>query len=130
MASLNRHAFYCAAGIEAEGGAAPAAASAQEPESTQLVERNGKQKNGKRKKRHFFQPRFYDFNVYTRKKMIEKLRYMHRNPVKRGLVPSPELWAWSSFRAYYLGEKSVVWIEGLNPNPKMRMVKAKMVGND
>ena len=38
-----------------------------------------KQKNGKRKNRHFFQPRFYDFNVYTRKKMIEKLRYMHRN---------------------------------------------------
>jgi REP-associated tyrosine transposase len=68
-----------------------------------LWREDGKQKNGKPKKRHFFQIRFYDFNVYTRKKMIEKLRYMHRNPVKRGLVPSPELWAWSSFRAYYLG---------------------------
>ena len=89
-----------------------------------------KQKNGKRKKRHCFQPRFYDFNVYTRKKMIEKLRYMHRNPVKRGLVPSPELWAWSSFRAYYFGEKSVVWIEGLNPNPKLRMVKPNRVRGD
>ena len=90
---------------------------------------NGKQKNGKRKKSHFFQPRFYDFNVYTRKKMIEKLRHMHRNPVKRGLVPSPELRAWSSFRAYYLGEKSVVWLEGLNPNPRLRMVKPTSVGN-
>ncbi len=82
---------------------------------------------GRHKKRHFFQIRFYDFNVYTRRKMIEKLRYMHRNPVKRRLVSSPELWAWSSFRAYYFGEKSVVWIEGLNPNPKLRKVKANSV---
>jgi hypothetical protein len=29
--------------------------------------------------------RFYDFNVWTTKKRGEKLRYMHRNPVKRGL---------------------------------------------
>ena len=86
--------------------------------------------NGRQKKRHFFQPRFYDFNVYTRRKMIEKLRYMHRNPVKRGLVPSPELWAWSSFRAYYFGEKSAVWIEGLNPNPKLRMVKPTRFGGN
>jgi len=86
--------------------------------------------NRKQKKRHLFQPRFYDFNVYTRRKMIEKLRYMHRNPVKRGLVPSPELWAWSSFRAYYLGEKSVVWIEGLNPNPRLRIVKPNRVAGD
>src|SRR6184192_294482 len=32
------------------------------------------------------------------RKRVEKLRYMHRNPVKRGLVESPEQWAWSSFR--------------------------------
>ena len=31
-----------------------------------------------------------DFNVWTTKKRVEKLRYMHRNPVKRGLVSSPE----------------------------------------
>ena len=42
--------------------------------------------------RHFWQKRFYDFNVWSRRKEIEKLRYMHRNPVKRGLVSSPELW--------------------------------------
>src|SRR5215472_5665341 len=29
---------------------------------------------------------------------------MHRNPVQRGLVASPELWRWSSYRAYALGE--------------------------
>ena len=40
----------------------------------------------KEKGRVFWQARFYDFNVWTAKKHIEKLRYMHRNPVKRGLV--------------------------------------------
>jgi len=53
---------------------------------------------------HIWQKRFYDFNVWTEHKRLEKLRYMHRNPVKRGLVASAELWRWSSFRAYAFGE--------------------------
>jgi REP-associated tyrosine transposase len=57
---------------------------------------------------HIWQKRFYDFNVWTEHKRIEKLRYMHRNPVTRGLVASPELWRWSSFRSYYLGEAGLV----------------------
>jgi putative transposase len=52
----------------------------------------------------FWQARFYDFNVWTTKKRVEKLRYMHRNPVKRGLVSSPEEWRWSSYRFYFLNE--------------------------
>src|SRR5438874_8952306 len=47
----------------------------------------------------FWQARYYDFNVWSERKRIEKLRYIHRNPVKRGLVESPEQ-AWSSFRHY------------------------------
>ena len=39
---------------------------------------------------------------------MEKLRYIHRNPVKRGLVESPEQRAWSSFRAYAYGERGLV----------------------
>jgi len=39
---------------------------------------------------HIWQKRFYDFNVWSARKHIEKLRYTHRNPVKRGLVASPE----------------------------------------
>ncbi len=57
---------------------------------------------------HIWQKRFYDFNVWTEHKRIEKLHYMHGNPVKRGLVASPELWHWSSFRAYALGETGAV----------------------
>jgi putative transposase len=47
------------------------------------------------------QARFYDFNVWTTKKRVEKLRYMHRNPVKRGLADSPEEWRWSSYRSIF-----------------------------
>jgi putative transposase len=59
---------------------------------------------------HFWQARFYDFNVWTEKKRIEKLRYIHRNPVNRGLVDSPEQWRWSSFRWYSSGEPGPVRI--------------------
>lgn len=55
-----------------------------------------------------WQKRFYDFNVYSERKRIEKLRYMHRNPVKRGLVTEPDQWEWSSFRAYWSGECGLV----------------------
>ena len=58
--------------------------------------------------RHFWQARYYDFNVWSRNKKIEKLRYLHRNPVKRGLVERPEQWRWSSFRDYFLGESGQV----------------------
>jgi putative transposase len=59
----------------------------------------------------FWQARYYDFNVWSERKRVEKLRYMHRNPVKRGLVERPEDWRWSSFRHCLTGEESVVEIE-------------------
>ena len=60
---------------------------------------------------HFWQKRYYDFNVWSEKKRIEKLRYMHRNPVQRGLCCAPEDWPWSSFRHYLTGEVGLVEIE-------------------
>ena len=53
---------------------------------------------------HIWQPRFYDFNVWSQRKRGEKLRYMHENPVKRGLVLEPGQWVWSSFRDYAYDE--------------------------
>jgi len=49
---------------------------------------------------HVWQARFYDFVVYTRKKRMEKLHYIHQNPVRRGLVLEAGQWRWSSFRDY------------------------------
>jgi putative transposase len=59
----------------------------------------------------FWQARYYDFNVWTEKKYIEKLRYLHRNPVARGLVAKPEDWLWSSFRHHATGVEGIVEIE-------------------
>jgi putative transposase len=59
----------------------------------------------------FWLPRYYDFNVSSSERYIEKLRYIHRNPVPRGLVPRPEDYRWSSFRHYATGEVGIVEIE-------------------
>jgi putative transposase len=42
------------------------------------------------RERPFWQPRYYDFNVNNEEKRVEKLRYMHRNPVVRGLAEKAE----------------------------------------
>ncbi len=59
----------------------------------------------------FWQPRYHDFNVTTVAKWREKLRYIHRNPVRRGLVDKPQDWAWSSYRHWLSGEEGTVEIE-------------------
>ena len=63
--------------------------------------------------RPFWLPRYYDFNLRAQDKRTEKLRYMHRNPVVRGLVAHPEDWPWSSFRHYLSGESGLVEVESL-----------------
>ena len=55
-----------------------------------------------------WQRRFYDMNIWSEAKVQEKLKYVHGNPVKRGLVPSPEQWRWSSFRFYHLEDSSLL----------------------
>jgi putative transposase len=59
----------------------------------------------------FWTPRYYDFNVWGESKRVEKVRYIHRNPVRRGLVKRPEDWKWSSFLRYATGAECVVEIE-------------------
>src|SRR5882757_2212710 len=61
--------------------------------------------------RQFWQPRYYDFNVFTTRKFKEKIQYIHRNPVTRGIVPKPEDYRWSSFNHYATGEPSPIEIE-------------------
>jgi REP element-mobilizing transposase RayT len=53
--------------------------------------------------RRFWQRRYYDLNVYSRAKVMEKLQYMHSNPVRARLVQHPADWPWSSWCFYYRG---------------------------
>ena len=60
---------------------------------------------------HFWQKRYYDFNIRDYPQFVEKLRYIHRNPVKQGLCERPEDWRWSSFHHYATGAEGRVEIE-------------------
>ena len=72
----------------------------------QLRSRRGAVESGS-----FWQKRYYDRNVRDAREFTIKLRYLHRNPVKRGLVKEPGEWKWSSFRHYSLREIGIVEIE-------------------
>jgi REP-associated tyrosine transposase len=60
---------------------------------------------------HDFLPRFYDFNVWSQRKFVEKLHYMHLNPMQRKLVSHPRDWPWSSFSFYAKKERGFVRID-------------------
>lgn len=49
--------------------------------------------------------------IYSDKVMKQKLDYIHRNPVKRGLVKNPEDYFYSSFRNYYLNDHKIIRID-------------------
>ncbi len=89
------------------------------------LERHGQQRLWQAE-RPFWQKRYYDFNAWSAFKEREKLRYIHRNPVKRGLVTSPEQWKWSSFRFYAYRETGVVKVNELF-SPTLR--KPRRVGH-
>jgi hypothetical protein len=73
----------------------------------QLTSRKLKSPNQKQ----LWQSRYYDFNISSPGKFAEKLQYIHRNPVTRGLVTKPEDYRWSSFNHHATGE----------PNPGNRI---------
>jgi putative transposase len=58
-----------------------------------------------------WQKRYYDRNIRDYAEFVEKLQYLHRNPVQRGLVERAEDWNWGSFRHYALHEECGVEIE-------------------
>jgi putative transposase len=62
----------------------------------------------------FWQPRFYDFNVWSQSKFVEKLQYMHMNPIKGKLVTHPKDWPWSSFSFYSKKENGLVRIDSVH----------------
>ena len=50
----------------------------------------------------------YDRNVFLASTLIHMVKYIHNNPVRRGLVATPEEWLWSSARDWgNLGKGSI-----------------------
>ena len=50
----------------------------------------------------------YDRHVRSEEEFCREVRYIHRNPVERGLVPEPPDWAWSSARWWAGDRRGVV----------------------
>jgi putative transposase len=60
---------------------------------------------------HFWQARYFDANIHGEEARSEVIRYIHRNPVKRGLVARPEQYPWSSYNHYATGMRGTIEIE-------------------
>jgi putative transposase len=60
--------------------------------------------------RPFWEGRYYDFNVLTRTKHLEKLEYIHNNPVARGLCETKTDWPHSSALTYLTRTQRTVQI--------------------
>jgi hypothetical protein len=74
----------------------------------------------------FWQRRFHDFNVWSERKVREKLDYMHRNPVQRKLVSHPKDWPWSSWGHYERGEGLIrIDILGEEKSPSLARRKSQ-----
>jgi putative transposase len=69
-----------------------------------LAEIEDLQPNGDRAYRFWQRGGGYDRNLRTVTDIYEKIDYVHDNPVRRGLVTSPEAWPWSSCLAWQTGE--------------------------
>jgi putative transposase len=52
-------------------------------------------------RRVFWQRRCYGHNCRTPETTVEKIRYCHNNPVRRGLVSELGEWGWSSYGCYH-----------------------------
>ncbi|MGD0787741.1 MAG: transposase [Terracidiphilus sp.] len=59
----------------------------------------------------FWQERYFDSNIHGEAARSEVIRYIHRNPVKRGLAASPGDYQWSSFNHCATGVRGAVEIE-------------------
>ena len=53
----------------------------------------------------------YDRNIYSEEAFIKTLKYIHLNPVKKGLVTSPLDWMWSSAQHYHTGTSVLIKID-------------------
>ncbi len=58
---------------------------------------------------HLFQGRYKALLIDPDSYLLELVRYIHNNPLRTGMVLSPEHYQWSSHRAY-IGEESIPWL--------------------
>jgi len=58
-----------------------------------------------------WQDSYWDLNLVSDKFLRQKLNYIHRNPLRSGLVDNPEDYPYSSYRSYVFGEEWFIEID-------------------
>ncbi len=53
----------------------------------------------------------YDRNLWSPEHIHRMIRYVHENPVRRGLVARPQDWPWSSYRTWMGGDPSPLQLD-------------------
>ncbi len=62
---------------------------------------------------HVWQEGYHPVLLKSEEWFLEKLEYIHWNPVKKGFVEKPEYWKYSSARNYILGDNSLITLNTL-----------------
>jgi REP element-mobilizing transposase RayT len=65
----------------------------------------------RRSQNKVWQDGFWDKIIYSDKMLRQKLNYIHRNPVRAGLVETADAYPYSSFRSYIEGDDSLILID-------------------
>jgi REP element-mobilizing transposase RayT len=60
-----------------------------------------------------WQDGFHPIAIESEHFFVQKLNYLHENPVRKGYVDRPEQWHYSSARNYILDDDSVIVVERL-----------------
>ena len=58
-----------------------------------------------------WQDSFWDKIIYTEKFLRQKLNYMHRNPIRAGLIDDLDAYLYSSYRNYVYDKQTVIEID-------------------
>jgi REP element-mobilizing transposase RayT len=58
-----------------------------------------------------WQEGFHPKLINSEKMLVQKIEYIHNNPLRRGLVDQPEYWKYSSARNYILNDNSIIKID-------------------
>jgi putative transposase len=64
--------------------------------------------HGEFDKQEIMNTRGYDRNIFTEDELREKVDYIHKNPITRGLAAGAADWPWSSYRLHELGDGAIL----------------------
>lgn len=63
---------------------------------------------------HVFQDRYKSYIILSEKYLFSVIRYIHNNPVRKGMVENPSFYRYSSANDFAEGKKEFIFLDNLN----------------